>query len=76
MKIAEITKDSANVFIVRFVPNWLEKKFGVKEKTIKYKDSDSTYMSGGGTIYTRQDGSRTSNGNWVAYAIDKWRRSF
>ncbi len=75
MKIKEITND-AGVYNVTLVPNWLEKIFNIKEKTVKYKDSGNSYVLGGGSIYTRQDGTRTSNGEWIAEEIDKWRRSF
>jgi len=75
MKIKEI-KNDAGVYNVTLIPNWLEKLFGVKEKTVKYKDSGSSYICGGGTIYVKQDGNRTSNGEWIAEEIDKWRRAF
>lgn len=75
MNISKIEKiDFA--YHVTLTPNWFEKLFGRKEKIMKFKDSGSEYMFGGGTIYTREDGERTSNGSKIGVAIDKWRRAF
>ena len=78
MKIKEIKRKENSYFIygVTFTPNWLERLFGVKEKTKEYKDDDATYTFGGGTVYVNKDGKRLGNGNWVGEAIDKLRRSW
>lgn len=78
MKITKIErdKDSYNVFIVTFTPNFFEKLFGVKEKNKKFKDTDSIYTFGGGTVYISQDGEKIENRSYIGESIDKWRRAF
>ena len=61
---------------VTFEPNWIERIFGVNEKTVRYRASDSTYVFGGGTVYIREDGEKCGNHSYVGDEIDKWRRKF
>ena len=78
MKIKEIKRKENSFFIyeVTFAPNWLEKLFGVEEKTKEYKDVDATYTFGGGNVYIDKKGNELGNGNWIGKAIDKYRRSW
>lgn len=75
MKIEKIEYKDLS-YHVTFVPNALEKLFGVKPKTVKYKNSGSTFMCGGGTVFLREDGKKLSNGDWVGEAIDIFRNKF
>jgi hypothetical protein len=78
MNIKEIKQKEGSYLIyqVTFTPNWLEKLFGVKEQTKEYKDTDATYLSGGGTVYMNKEGNNLGNGNWIAKAIDRFRRTW
>ena len=78
MKIKEIKlkKDSYCIYQVTFTPNWLEKLFGVEEKTKEYKDKGTTYLFGGGNVYIDKSGKQLSNGNWIGEAIDRFRTSW
>lgn len=78
MKIKEIKlkEDSICVYEVTFTPNWLEKLFGIKEKTIEYKDIGKTYKFGGGNVYINKPGYQLRNGNWIGEAIDRWRKKW
>lgn len=78
MKIKEIKrrKGSYSVYEVTFEPNWLEKLFGVKEKTKEYKDTNSTYTFGGGNVYIDKKGNMLGNNNWIGEAIDNFIRSW
>jgi hypothetical protein len=78
MKIKEIKlkQGSYSIYQVTFKPNWLEKLFGVEEKTKEYKDTDSTFTFGNGHVYRNREGEELGNGNWVGEAIDKFRRQW
>ena len=75
MNIKEIKQKegSYSTYQVTFTPNWLEKLFGLKEETKEYKDTDATYLSGGGSVYIDKKGDKLNNGNWIGKAIDKFR---
>lgn len=75
MKITKI-EEVGGLYHVTLKPNWLEKLFGVKEKTWTFKDNYSTYRFGGGSVYIRSDGEKTGNGSYIGESIDKWRRKF
>nr|QBM02711.1 hypothetical protein [uncultured archaeon] len=75
MKITKIEREKW-VYLVTFEPNFLEKFFGIKTKTKKFKDSGNHYTFGGGNIYHDEDGEKTGNGSYVGESIDKWRRKF
>lgn len=74
MKIANIT-NKGRIYSVELVPNFFERLIGIKPKTVEYKDTYSTFTYGGGSVYIREDGYRTGNGDWIPEAIDKWRNS-
>jgi hypothetical protein len=76
MKIIKIEEEASNynVYNVTFQPNWLEKIFGVKEKTKQFKDNNNSYTFGGGHVYLNKKCEELGNGNWIGEAIDKWRR--
>jgi len=78
MKVTKIEteKDKYGVYLVTLTPNFIEKLFGFKERVDRFRMSDSTFVFGGGAIYTRQDGIQTGNGSYIGEAIDKWRRAF
>jgi hypothetical protein len=78
MKIKEIKrkKDSYSIYEVTFTPNWLEKLFGIKEKTKEYKETSSSYTFGGGNVYIDKKGNKLGNGNWIGEAIDNFNRSW
>lgn len=75
MKISNIEKE-ANIYIVTLTPNIIERFFGVKQKTKRYKDTYDTYTFGGGHVYINEKGKQLNNGNWIAETIDNWRRKF
>jgi|Laugrespbdmm15sn_2_1035079.scaffolds.fasta_scaffold114307_1 hypothetical protein len=75
MKISNIEQEK-NIYIVTFIPNIIERFFGVKEKTKRYKDTWDTYTFGGGHVYITEKGKQLNNGNWIAERIDNWRRKF
>ena len=78
MKIKEIKQSDKkfHVYEVTFTPNWIEKMFGVEEKTKEYKDIFAKITFCNGTVYVDKDGNKLGNGNWVGEAIDKFRRQF
>ena len=78
MKIKEIKRKENSYFIyeVTFAPNWLERLFGVEEKTKEYKDRDENYTFGGGNVYLDKSGKELGNGNWIGEAIDRFRRKW
>lgn len=78
MKIKEIKRKENSYFIyeVTFTPNWLERLFGVEEKTKEYKDADATYTFGGGNVYINKNGNELGNRNRIGEAIDRFRRSW
>jgi hypothetical protein len=78
MKIKEIKRkeDSYSIYEVTFTPNWLEKLFGIKEKTKEYKETSSSYTFGGGSVYIDKKGNQLGNGNWIGKAIDNFNRSW
>ena len=81
MRISKIEEEITGslligIYKVTFTPYWLGRLFGRKEKTRRYKDDGTTFVFGGGTVYIREDGSKTTNSNRVGIAIDKWRRKF
>ena len=77
VKEIELEKGSFEIYIVTLEPNWLEKLFGVKEKVVKYKETGYHYrFGGGGDVYADQNGEKLPNGNYIAEAIDQWRRCF
>ena len=78
MKIKEIKRkeDSYRIYEVTFTPNWLEKLFGIKEKTKEYKETNSSYTFGGGNVYIDKKGNQLGNGNWIGKAIDNFNRSW
>jgi len=75
MKIKNIKQDG-NIFIVDFIPTWLEGLFGGKPKTEKYKKTSDTYEYGGGSVYVDKNGYRLGNRNWIGDALDAHQRKF
>lgn len=75
MKIANITNEGL-IYTVELVPNWFEKLFGVKPKSVRYRQTFSTFEYGGGNVYIREDGYRTKNGDSITEAIDRWINKF
>jgi hypothetical protein len=76
MKIKEIKRKSDCIYEVTFTPYWLEKLFGVEEKTKEYKDSGYRYRIDKSTVYIDKNGEKLGNGNWIGKAIDTFRRSW
>ena len=78
MKIKEIKRKENAYFVyeVTLTPNWLERLFGVEEKTKEYRDRDASYTFGGGNVYIDKSGEELGNGNWIGEAIDKFRRKW
>jgi hypothetical protein len=79
MEITKIEKEEgrySGTYLVTLTPNLIERFFGIKERVEKYKDTDSTYLSGGGNIYVNQEGYKTRNGSYIGESIDRWRRKF
>lgn len=77
MKIKEIKQiDRLLIYEVTFTPNWLEKLFGIKEYTKKYKRTMDTYENGGGNVYVESNGKRLGNMNYIAEAIETFRRKW
>lgn len=76
MKITEITNDK-NIYSVKQTPNWIERIFGIVEKTTKYKRSwDESYGYGEGGVYYNQKGEELGYAHKIGVAIDNWRRRF
>lgn len=78
MKIKKIETNPSlfGAYDVTLEPNWFEKLFGVKEKVFQVKDTDETYVFGGGNVYIDKEGNKLGNGHWIAEAIDKHRRKW
>jgi hypothetical protein len=76
MRIKEIKPVGMRVYEVTLVPNWLERVFNIKEKTVKFKDTGSEYMVGGQTVYRNEDGSKRGNGDRISREIDNFRNKF
>lgn len=77
MKIKKVRETGVNeIYIVTFVPNWIERLFGVKEKEEEYKSTSSTYDFGGGGVYLNRNGKQLGNHNSVGEAIDRHKRKW
>lgn len=77
MKVIDVKPDKDwGVYDVTLAPNFIERLFGVKEKTISLKDSGDEYTFGGGTVYIDKDGNKLSNHNYIGEAIDKFIRKW
>lgn len=76
MKIDKIEEEKYDIYKVYYKPNWLERLFGIKAKTIKYKDSGREFVLGGGTVYIKEDGTKLGNFNSIGKTIDNFRRKF
>jgi len=74
MKIIDIEEQGYSYYIITLKPNWLERLFGLKQKTIKLKDTGSRYTFGNGRVYMDEDGNQTGNGSYFGETIDNWRR--
>jgi hypothetical protein len=75
MKIDKIEQEGP-IFTVYLKPTKFERFFGYKEKVMKLKDDNRTYMCGGGHIYVTQEGKDLYNGHWIASEVDKFRKKF
>lgn len=75
MKITKIEQDG-EVFTVTFKPSIIEKLFGCKEYSEKYKTDYSQYKYGGGLVYYKKDGEKLGNGHWIGEALDNFQRSW
>ena len=75
MKITRIEKEGM-IFTVILTPNWLEKLFGHKEKTKRFKKTLSTFYFGGGNVYVNEKGERLDNGDYIGVTLDNWLRKF
>lgn len=76
MKINKIKKEEGSYLIyeVTFVPNWIERIFGVKEKIRRFKDTGKTYVFGGQSVYIDESGNELGNYSSISESIDRWRR--
>lgn len=75
MKVIDIKPEKCDKYTLSLQPNWLEKLFGCKPKTVTLKDTGNTYLVGGGSVYIDKNGSKSGDAaNYGGY-IDKWRRS-
>jgi len=75
MKITKIEKEKIT-FTVTLTPNWLEKIFGYKEKTKRFKETWSTFNLGGGNVYINEKGEKLNNGDYIGVNLDNWLRKF
>jgi hypothetical protein len=76
MKIIKIEKLDSCVYSIHLSPNVIEELIGIKPKVVQYKDIGKEYWSGKQTAYVKQDGTFCENGDYIADAIDNWRRTF
>lgn len=76
MKITKIVAQGCLVYSVTLTPNPIEAFFGVKEKTVNYRDTGQTFTYGGGHAYVSEDGDFLSNDSAIGKAIDKYRNRF
>lgn len=75
MKITNIVKETSSIFQVTLKPNWLERFFGIKEETKRFKDSGNEYMFGSETIYLNEKGIKIGRG-YIQEELDEFRRKF
>ena len=75
MKITKIEKEGM-IFTVTLTPNWLEKLFGYKEKTKRFKQTWSTFTFGDGNVYVNEKGEKLDNGDYIGVTLDNWLRKF
>lgn len=64
------------IYTVTFSPSVIERIFGIKEVTKRFKKTSGTYSYGGGGVYVNEKGETLSNGNWIAKKLDAWNRRF
>lgn len=79
MKIKQIKlkEKTDSIYEVTFVPNWLEKFFGVKEVIKEYKKIDYSYHPfTRDNVYIDQKGKRLNSNNKIAKAIDAHLKPF
>jgi len=76
MRVVEIVEDKFCIYNVTLKPNWLERLFGCKTKTIQIKDTRSQYTFGGGNVYVDKNGDKLGNGSYIGEKIDSWKLKF
>ena len=76
MKINKIKKAEWPylVYEVTFVPNWIERMLGVKEKISRFKDTGKTYVFGCQSVYIDESDNELGNYSNVSESIDRWKR--
>ena len=77
MKVTSVKEGGTNIYVVHLEPNFIQRLFGVKARTEKYKrDPWETYTYGGGGAYYNEKGECLGNNNYIQTAIDNYRRSW
>ncbi len=76
MRITKIEKENLDIYNVTLTPQFMEKLFGFKEKTIRVRDSGNCFTIGGGSVYYLSDGTKLDPHNYIGKAIDNMRNSF
>ena len=77
MKIVKITKESKYIFVVEFKPNIIQRLFGIKNKTQRFKQEPyQRYYYGEGGIYYAENGEELGVFSKVGKAIDTFRHSW
>lgn len=76
MKIKNVDSQIKDVFIVTFAPSFVEKLFGKKETVEEFRGSSNYYLSGGGGVYIKKDGTQLEPFSDIGKAIDAFRRKW
>ena len=75
MKITKI-EQNGRVFTLTFTPTFIERLFGSKEKTKRFRQTHSSYVFGDGNVYVNENGEKLGNGNWIGKTIDRHQLKF
>lgn len=76
MKITDVKKEGHMIYIITLAPNAIERFFGLKETTMRIKETYSSYSFGGGNVYIYENGKKLGNGHWIGEYLDNWQRKF
>ena len=78
MKITEIKRSTENssIFEVKLSPNFIERLFGIKEKTETFKDTGNEFYYTVGHVYVNNKGEILGPTSYIRISIDNYRRSF
>lgn len=75
MKVTKIETEEG-VYKVTLSPNFIERIFFVKQRTVLVKPTGRTYSISGGKVYVDHEGDILGSFSYIGNEIDRWERRF